>query len=212
LFADPANKSRSGWHNTGEREKIFSETYEFRVVNLRGTMGALKVITARVLALEMASTGRGTKGKANVICNVGGLSLSPNMAIILLVHAVQRLGPGLRWWDLGGRTFLLPGIEPRRRRHWTIGRGGLDIDGTEVGEGTEKEWEGVTFDAEGNKWGESWPDTSSCWTGTSSIEESDKSITLSTPGSVLTLMIGGVLKAAVEDQRGVRISVETPIW
>jgi hypothetical protein len=96
LFADPANKSRSGWHNAGERERIFSETFEFGVVNLRGTMGALKVITARVLALEMANTGRGTKGKANVICNVGGLSLSPNMAIILLVHAVQRLGPGLR--------------------------------------------------------------------------------------------------------------------
>jgi len=63
-------------------------------------MGTLKVITSRVLALEMANTGRGTKSKANVVCNVGGLSLRPNMAIILLVHAVQGLGPGLR-----GRGF-----------------------------------------------------------------------------------------------------------
>jgi hypothetical protein len=59
-------------------------------------MGALKVITTRVLALEMANTGRGTKCKTNIVCNVRGLSFSPNMAIILLVHAVQRLGPGLR--------------------------------------------------------------------------------------------------------------------
>jgi hypothetical protein len=51
-------------------------------------MGALKVITTRVLALEMANTDRGTKNKANVVGNVGGLSLSPNMAIILLIHAV----------------------------------------------------------------------------------------------------------------------------
>jgi hypothetical protein len=59
-------------------------------------MGSLKVITTRVLALEMANTGRGTKYKANVVCNVGGLNFSPNVAIILFVHAVQRLGPGLR--------------------------------------------------------------------------------------------------------------------
>jgi hypothetical protein len=96
LFADPADKSRSGWHNARERERIFSETFKFRVVNLRGTMGALKVITTRVLALEMANTDRGTKSKANVVCDVGGLSLRPNMAIILLVHAVQRLGSRLR--------------------------------------------------------------------------------------------------------------------
>ena len=61
LFADPAHKSRVGWQNAREREKIFSETIEFSVVDLRGTMGALKVITTRVLALEMANTGRGTK-------------------------------------------------------------------------------------------------------------------------------------------------------
>jgi hypothetical protein len=96
LFADPANESRSGWHNTRERERIFRETFKFRVVDLRGTMDALKVITIWILALEMANTSRGTKGKANVVCNIGSLSLSPNMAIILLVHAFQRLGPGLR--------------------------------------------------------------------------------------------------------------------
>ena len=59
-------------------------------------MGALKVITTRVLALEMANTSRGTKCKTNVVCNVGGLSLRPKMTIISLVHAVQQLGPGLR--------------------------------------------------------------------------------------------------------------------
>ena len=75
---------------------IFSKTFKFRVIDLRGTMDALKIITTRVLALEMANTGRGTKSKANVVCNVGGLSLRPNMAIKLFVHAIQRLGPGSR--------------------------------------------------------------------------------------------------------------------
>jgi hypothetical protein len=96
LFTYPADKSRSGWHNAREREGFFSETFKFCVIDLRGTMGALKVITTRVLALEMANTSRRTKNKANVICNVGGLSLSPNMAIILLVHAIQGFGPSLR--------------------------------------------------------------------------------------------------------------------
>ena len=96
LFADPAHKSRSGWHNSRERERIFNETFKFCVVHLRGTMCALKVITTRGLALEMANTSRGTKCKTNVVCNVGGLSLRPNNAIISLVHAIQRLGPGLR--------------------------------------------------------------------------------------------------------------------
>ena len=40
-------------------------------------MGKLKVITTRVLALEMANTSRGTKGKANVIWNVGSLGFRP---------------------------------------------------------------------------------------------------------------------------------------
>ena len=62
-------------------------------------MGALKVITRRVLALEMSNTGRRTERKAIAVCNDGCLSLRPNMAIILLVHAVQRLGPGLRGKD-----------------------------------------------------------------------------------------------------------------
>ena len=61
LFANPAHKSRSGWHNAIERERLSSETIKFRVVDLRDTMGALKVITTSVLALEMANTGRGTK-------------------------------------------------------------------------------------------------------------------------------------------------------
>ena len=82
--------------NARERERFFSETFKFCVVDLRGTTGALKVITTRVLASEMANTGRGTKCNAHVICNVGGLSLHPNMAIILFVLAVQRLGSGLR--------------------------------------------------------------------------------------------------------------------
>jgi hypothetical protein len=79
-----------------ERERIFNETFKFRVVDLRGTMGALRVITTWVLALEMANTGRGMKCKTNAVCNVGGLSICPHMAIILFVHAIQRFGPGLR--------------------------------------------------------------------------------------------------------------------
>ena len=96
LFADHAHNSTSRWHKARERERLNSETIKFHVVDLRDTMGALKVITTRVLALEMANTGRGTKYKANVVCNVGGLSLRPNMAIILLVHAVHGSGPGKR--------------------------------------------------------------------------------------------------------------------
>jgi hypothetical protein len=42
------------------------------------------------------------------------------------------------------------------------------------------------------------------------LERSDKSITLSASGSVLTLTTGGVVKAEVDDRRGVRISGDTP--
>ena len=66
-------------------------------------MGALKVSTTRVLALEMANTGRGMKCKANIVCNVGGLSLHPNVANILFVHVVHRLGLGLRLRDFSCR-------------------------------------------------------------------------------------------------------------
>jgi hypothetical protein len=84
----------------------------------------------------------------------------------------------------------------------------LDIDGTEGVEGTEGEGEGVTNEAEGKKGGESW--TSTFCNDTSSFEESDKYMTSSKPGSVLTLITGGVLKSAVNDRRGVRIFVDSP--
>jgi hypothetical protein len=42
LFANHAHKSRSRWHNAREREKIFSETFKFRVVDLKGTMHRLR--------------------------------------------------------------------------------------------------------------------------------------------------------------------------
>ena len=54
--------------------------------------------------------------------------------------------------------------------------------------------------AKGNKGGKSW--TTTLCICTSSLEESDKSITLSRTGSDLTLITGGVLKASVEDRRG----------
>ncbi len=34
LFADPADKSRSGWHNAREKERLSSETIKFSVVDL----------------------------------------------------------------------------------------------------------------------------------------------------------------------------------
>jgi hypothetical protein len=77
-------------------------------------------------------------------------------------------------------------------------------------EGTEGEGEGVTKETEGKEGGESW-EASFC-NDTSSFEESDKSMTSSKPGSVLTLITGGVLKSAVDDRRGVRIFVDSPSW
>ena len=49
LFANPAHKNRSRRHNARERELLFSETVKFHVVDMRDTMGALKVITTRIL-------------------------------------------------------------------------------------------------------------------------------------------------------------------
>jgi hypothetical protein len=75
-------------------------------------------------------------------------------------------------------------------------------------EGTEGEGEGVTKEAEGKEGGESW-EAAFC-NDTSSFEKSDKSMTSSKPGSVLTLITGGVLKSTVDDRRGVRIFVDSP--
>ena len=84
----------------------------------------------------------------------------------------------------------------------------MDV-GTEGVEGTKKDGECITYDAKGIKGGESW--RAALCTGTSSVKESDKSITWSTSSSVLTLIIGGVLKASVDDLRGGRIFVDPPI-
>jgi hypothetical protein len=58
------------------------------------------------------------------------------------------------------------------------------------------------------KGGESWK--AAFCNDTSSFEESDKSITSSKPGSILTLITGGVLKSTVDDRRGGRIFVDSP--
>ena len=49
--------------------------------------------------MEVANTTGGAKNKADVIGDIGGLGLSPNMAVIAFVHAVHGLGLLMRGRD-----------------------------------------------------------------------------------------------------------------
>ena len=57
-------------------------------------MDAVQVVTMWILALKMTYTNRGPECQAQVVCNVGGLGLRPNMAIISLVHTIHGFGFG----------------------------------------------------------------------------------------------------------------------
>ena len=52
-------------------------------------MGAVQVVTMWILALKITHTYRGPECQAQVVCNISGLGLRPNMAIVSLVHTVH---------------------------------------------------------------------------------------------------------------------------
>ena len=107
LFTDPANKSGLRMAQCQNGKGIFSEAVEISIIDSGGAMSTLKVIASRILTLEVANAGRRTKSKAQVIGNVGGLGLGPNMAVIAFVHAVHRLGLRMRGRDAyWGRTNI----------------------------------------------------------------------------------------------------------
>ena len=63
-------------------------------------MSTLKIITLRILALEVANTSGGTKSKAHVFGDIDGLGFGPNMAIIAFAHAVHGFGLRMRGGDI----------------------------------------------------------------------------------------------------------------
>ena len=67
-------------------------------------MGAVQVVTMWILALKMTHTNRGSECQAQVVCNIGGLGLRPNMDIESLVHTIHGFcfGGGL----MGGNTKM----------------------------------------------------------------------------------------------------------
>ena len=54
-------------------------------------MGVVQVVTMWILALKMIHTNRGPECEAEVVCNIGGLGLCPNMATVSLVHTIHGL-------------------------------------------------------------------------------------------------------------------------
>ena len=64
----------------------------------------------KILALEVANASGGAKNKAHVIGDIGGLGLSPNMAVIVCVHAVHGFGLRMRErnTDWGKTNFKSP--------------------------------------------------------------------------------------------------------
>jgi hypothetical protein len=98
--------------------------------------------------------------------------------------------------------FFLPGMEARVRRHWRIEMGAL------AGEGGRGDRRGGVTKVEGKEDGDGMSmgvDTG----GMSPSEESERSIILWIPGSILTLTWGGVLKVEAEEWGGVRNVVAT---
>ena len=58
-------------------------------------MTLLKVDALWILALKVANIHGRLECQLDVIASVGGLDLGPNMAIIVLIHAVHRFGLGM---------------------------------------------------------------------------------------------------------------------
>ena len=59
-------------------------------------MSTLKIVTRRIMTLQVANAGGRTKSKAKVIGNVGGLGFGPDMAVVAFIHAVHRFGLRMR--------------------------------------------------------------------------------------------------------------------
>jgi hypothetical protein len=81
---------------TTNGEGLFGEAIKIYIIDRGGPMSTLEVIAQRILALEVANASGGTKSKAHVIGDIGGLSLGPNITIITFVHVVHGFGLHMR--------------------------------------------------------------------------------------------------------------------
>ena len=68
-------------------------------------MGAVHVVIVWILALKISYTIRRPEGQAQVVCNVRGLGLCPNMAIVPLVHTIHGFGFGSGYRGANGREY-----------------------------------------------------------------------------------------------------------
>ena len=59
-------------------------------------MNTLKVVTSRIMTLQVANAGGQIKSKTQTIRNVGGLGFGPDMAVVAFVHAIHRFGLRMR--------------------------------------------------------------------------------------------------------------------
>ena len=99
LLTNPAHKSGMQRQGTTNVEGLLGESIKINVIHIGGPMSTLEVITLRIWTLEVANASGGAKKKANVIGDIGGLGLGPNMAVIAFVHAFHGFGFRMRGRD-----------------------------------------------------------------------------------------------------------------
>ena len=95
LFAYLADKNGSRRRRPTNRKGFLGEAIKFHIIKSRRPTRALKVIALWILALQVTDTNRGTKCEVQIVANVGGQSLGPNMTVIALIHSIHRYGLGV---------------------------------------------------------------------------------------------------------------------
>ena len=95
LVANLPNKTRSRrqWPSNGKW--LLCKAIELHII-IRSLTSMLKVLAMKILAMKVANTDGGSKGKVKVVADVGRHNLGPEMAIVPLVHAEHGFGIGMR--------------------------------------------------------------------------------------------------------------------
>ena len=95
FFANLANKNGSRRRRPTNSKGFLGEAIKFCIIQSQSPTRALKVIAPWVLALQVTNANGGSKCEVQIVANVGGQSLGPNMTIIALIHSIHRSSLGV---------------------------------------------------------------------------------------------------------------------
>ena len=103
-YQDVPEETRADWTDfTALFLKTFreagGETIKINIIYSGGPISMLEVTALRIWTLEVANASGRAEREAHVIGDIGGLSLSPNMAVIAFVHAFHGFGFCMRGRD-----------------------------------------------------------------------------------------------------------------